>query len=166
MDDPVTEFLGSHEFDGSAWKELRNILQASLAMLPSSTFRSAIVFPNQVDTKDLDRAKRQIFETLGEGHDGCFRAILHAIREHEWPPLSDQEVFHLTVCLDQMVSFLGQCFVEVEGRCLSIFCYSNQPDDELVLWMFWRWWLEGNMMRFVHQAATDRSLFDRYFLHH
>jgi hypothetical protein len=165
MDDPVTEILGQHEFDGTAWKELHRVLQSSLAVLPTCEVHAAIDFPKSDDPKDKERAMRQVLEGMGEGHVGCFRAILYSIREHEWPALSDQEVFHLTVCLDQMVAFLEQCFVEIDGRCLSLFPYSKQSEDALVLWMFWRWWLEGGLMRFVRQAATDRSLYDRYFVH-
>ena len=164
MDDPVSEILGEYEFDGTAWKEFHRILQSSLAVLPSCEILPEIAFPSPGDPKDRKRAERQIFEALDQGHEGTFQAILHSIRQNEWPDLSGEEVFCLTVCLDQMVTFLEQCYVEEGERCLSLFPYSKQPQDALVMWMFWRWWIGGGLMRFVRQAAAEQSVFDRYFL--
>jgi hypothetical protein len=162
MPDSLSDIFADAEHDGAAWHELRNMYSTWLALLPACEWRPVIAFPSRPE--DRHEAKRQIFEAATEANEECARAMLHCNRENEWPELSPQAVFGLTVALDQIEVFLGLCYDELsDGSIVSLFPYSGQTEGALIQWMFFRWWTGPGVRHWMSRIVQDRRLFDSYF---
>ena len=160
----VHDIFKDIEHDGRAWMELRNRLEVARAVLPSCNWRPAITFPG-LSQEAVSEAKRQVFTAADLAAEESARAMLHRNRENEWPDLSPEAAFFLIVAIDQMIDFLELCYNTDGEDVRSLFPYSGQSDGELIMWLFYRWWIGPGIRRWLDRVVTDRRLFEFYFRH-
>ena len=153
------------ESDALFWSSLRNMIQTSLATLPSVSWRPRIAFPDPVSgDSSIRRTKFEAIRAFGLPAEESLQAFLHTMREDEWPDLESPQVWTLTVALEEIVRFLDLCFVPDGERSLTLF--RSLPTDNLstaALWFYFRWWPDVGIRRWLSDVTRDEVSFYKHF---
>jgi len=92
------------------------------------------------------------------------RAFSHTLAQNEWPVLTEQEVWNLTIALEQIVRFLDLCSVPDGQQNLTLF-RGAEPDKggKVILWFYAQWWSGVGLRRWVGDVTRDEAIFYQYF---
>lgn len=92
------------------------------------------------------------------------RAFSHTLAQSEWPVLTKQEVWNLTIALEQIVRFLDLCSVPDGKRNLTLF-RGLEPDKGGIaaLWFYAQWWSGVGLRRWIEDVTRDEATFYLYF---
>jgi hypothetical protein len=104
-----------------------------------------------------------VLDTMRSGTQAAMKALIHDLREGEWPELDAPAVFHLTIALEQIIQFLDRCVLREGDRVISVFQTRSQDILELALWFYVKWWSAVGMRNWLMEVCRDEAVFYRYF---
>lgn len=152
------------ETDAELWVALRDMIQASLAILPHVAAKPRIAFPGPfTDRENIRRAKSLAIEAFAKPKEEAARALLRAVQERAWPPIGNEAAYHLTIALEQIVRFLDLSFVPDTPKAVSVFRCPGTNLAQLALWFYIRWWLDVGIYRWLDDVSRDETTFYLYF---